>query len=410
MMTNKDNFLMISKDWLVDKEDNKDSNLLHKYGELGFGFYICCKISEQAYDNSSKVCIGEFLDMFGFTNKRTRKAKKQELHDTIKIMQEDGLITFYNDFALSEIIRFDTDVKDTEILYCNVGRLEGGFFVRLSKLEIFTIISAESNQLRLLIHYMAIMCYENLNEGYCYPSIEAIAIRAQTSRSTVLRYNEILCELGVLYIGNTGMKYIEADNSYESFSNTYGRYANKDKVDEFIIETIAKEKGKVTNTTKNKQKRANKSRSLAGKINWLDAKDNLTVEEVEELELLRVEHGELRKQIKKQQDESYKHLIPEDVKEEVEIQEDVEVIDIEPDDEPWGAPNPVDRTNDNDIDNVDEVDYDCDYGWLDELNPDAEPKIKEVKPKKDISEKWGVSEEYMEVFGGDNKNDNRCLY
>lgn len=315
-MVKNDNFVRIEKTWLEKDGHNNGIKFIDIYGELGFGFYIYCRMNEQAYDDSSKIAIAEFLDMFGFTNSKTRRNKRKELMIIINLMQENGLIKFYHDFTLEDVVPFDVDVKDNIIRYCKVIKfkdvdgIKDAYFIKVTKQEIGKILSAKSSKLELLIHYLTIIGFEDTVKKVAFPQIETIINASNISNKSCIKYSELLMEMEVMYYANAGMKYNPEDKSYQAFSNTYGRWCNKSYVDSYIKYILSNEKDKICNTTEVKQKRSHRSRGLAVRINNLEKMKNRTPDEDQELIDKQIEHINIRKIIEKDKDKDYAGIYP----------------------------------------------------------------------------------------------------
>lgn len=357
LMENK--FIKISKVWTEANKYNDNVKLIDVYDNVGFAFYIFCRMNETSFsrakgDYDSKVNIGEFLDMFGFLDYKTRAKKRTELLTAIQMMQEDSIITFYADLSFVDEARFDVKVKDNQSLYCNVEKFEVDKFpdcrfIRITRHEFVNIMKAKSKRLELLMHYVSIMHYENNGDKLCYPSFKGLHKITGYAQNTCTTYNELLVELCVLYYDNAGAIYDTRDKMHKQKSNTYGRWVNKDLVDDKIAEIRLKNESRIYNDSGEKQKNRNERVSLKHKANNTD-------DEVAKAEFL-AKREELKYINNKMEDINYLHMHPKESQnaiikaklaedkpvavESIQTPEQVddEVVEdvVASDDEPWGS-------------------------------------------------------------------------
>ena len=116
-------------------------------------------------------------------------------------------------------------------------------------------------------------------------SMEYIASQADNSSRTCIRYNEILCEMKMIYIYKSNDKIREGDK-LKQIKNCYSRYADKDVCKEYAsnYENWYGVQHKIVLTQKNKEQ-ADNNRRLAAIYNRIcdgygDEYDEATVREV----------------------------------------------------------------------------------------------------------------------------------
>lgn len=308
-------FIKISKAWTESSVYNNNKKLLSDYGEMGFVFYIYCRLRETNFSSTTDkdgnivkgdydgiTNIGSFLDRFGFVVDSTRSRRKKELLRVVKLMEKNNVITFYKDESFENVVLFDDKIKNHQDLYYNVEKFDDTNFIKLTRLEFVNIMKSESNRLELLVHFMSVMHYENNLEQVCYPSLEGLYNITGYAKNTCIRYNDMLRDLQVLYFDNAGMEYDTSDQQFKQKTNTYGRWVNKDIVDDKVAEIRLRNEGKLYNISGEKQELTNRSRSLSNKMRY--------VKDEEELAMLKTEYDAIIERKTKMESINYAHMIP----------------------------------------------------------------------------------------------------
>lgn len=319
-MNDNSSFVMLRNEWFIgqkeeDKEVKKDTKLgrvvrkdsklkMLDYEYKSFVVYSLL-LRNSTIRNTVIFNLKTLFDTLNITDKNT--VGMSEIKNTLEKLN-DNLLTIYIDTKCSNKVKFKKDddkinlffgdkkIDKNTLLYAtlNEDQPKHKFFMVFDN-EIDKILEhckgKTLSKYELITYFSYICCSFNTETKVCYPSIEYISAITLLDESTILRYNKLLEEIGVLLIGNAGMN--KKNNKYENESNIYARPEDKEKFEKELEER----QKKVDKAINRKDKEANqdKQRSLKQKINkykkGIDI-DDITEQEWNELNEIEREYYE----------------------------------------------------------------------------------------------------------------------
>lgn len=190
----------------------------------------------QPYSNNKNdiLLTAEYLSYLIFKREATRK----ELY-IIK--------AGFEELIESKIIKVNYDLGKSQYI-CDITNLYLGknteYFVTIEYEELYKIMNIEtkSDKFKMFRYFTSIVgCFNlstNIDEKYrgkvCGYSIDVI--NELIPKRTAIRYNEILEENKLIYIHRSDDILFDSDsNEIKRIINTYGRYENKDLIEEFAL-------------------------------------------------------------------------------------------------------------------------------------------------------------------------------
>lgn len=279
-------FIKIPSEWMGDEDA-----LLDKYGEFSYAFYIYCLMHQlKFYDGKCIFSMDGFLDLFGMTQYREKKRRaKDHLIKSIIKLEEDNMVKFYSDMGFSSIINFNEYKHDVgEIYYIKLKSNESNKFFKLYFDEIIKITTVKDSvsAISLLAHFSLLMSCINNKTSLAYISIESISELLCVGRNTCIKNNKTLNDLKLIYYESAGLLHLDKDY-VKSYPNTYARYCNRGLVDDYVESQRARFKGRLTNSSKERQERANRRTGLKHRLNNLNKRrDSIGLTHDEELEYI----------------------------------------------------------------------------------------------------------------------------
>lgn len=211
-----------------------------------------------------------------------------EGNDLIKTLQE----VKYGKLITMDKLYFSTKEyigKDNE----EIKNKEFKYFIQVFTDEIQTIMNLNVQAQENVLKYFCILVSTIYNGGYdCYDSnytdvgmntITQLEEKSKFARATVLKYNNLLCENGLLFIQKSNQ--IQTDENgiiVKGFSNCYGRPENKKKIQKVQIN---KENANGNKGIKKIGQKTNLKRSYTQKLNQIKKGNGLkySVDEIDNL-------------------------------------------------------------------------------------------------------------------------------
>jgi hypothetical protein len=210
----------------------------------------------------------------------------------VDILDEDGY-----DFILDLSCLYIGDSKSTKEYYTIIDLSEVHKIMQCSNVQVFFM-------LRYFV-YLMFSCYKIKNDsgytGIGYDSIESMHDFLGYDDNSIMKYNDLLTDLQLIYIYKSKDAYLDNDGNYINISNTYGRFKDKDTVITAGIEHEQKYGVKYAKTIKEKKRLiGNKTRSASQKYNALCCGKEYSESELKDI------YTALKAYNSKQQDESKK--------------------------------------------------------------------------------------------------------
>lgn len=248
--------------------------------------------------NSKGICtfnLQTIYDILHIKDNNTRA--KKEIRDILNLFKQTELFKFYDSIFLINEIDIDKVDKNTIIFALYIEVFDA--FTKIKDGEIYKIIEYSKNNkvdtsllLNTLIYILSFINENKEDENYklSFPTLLNIAENVGITEKSVLKYINILKDINILIFDYAGIKETR-DGKVKNGNMYYARVGNEQE----LINKLNREreaKGYIKLNKLNKDK-INLKRKLKQEINYLNKKDELTLVELNKLNILNVEYKKL---------------------------------------------------------------------------------------------------------------------
>lgn len=204
-----------------------------------------CKNYIKYTNNSSITFLSvEYINLLLYGDLGTKK-QKQEIVNGIKCLASHGLIKQNNTFE-----NFSGLYDVSELVYLT----KGFYYTSISLEELNVIMSQKYIKFSLLRYYLILIgtfdASLSIEEKYRFKistmAIERLGYMSKNSNNTIVKYNSILSDLKLIYVGRKYTLRRKGNSMVGQIVNVYSRYEDKNLCDKYINSTSTTNRDKLS--------------------------------------------------------------------------------------------------------------------------------------------------------------------
>ncbi|MBN3437824.1 hypothetical protein CJF20_04710 [Clostridium botulinum] len=262
---NKDFFVQVSNNMLIENKDSKESYLLSNEALL---IYILI-IQTMTLRNYCTFSIYHLLDCMCINHKQTVTIEK--IKNCLLELNQMNVFTYYEDVYFNKQIKDISKIKRGDKYFVEVNYVfDDNFFIvyddEIKKLLDYCKGKKNIDKFKLAGYFCYLVMRMNKENKICYPSFDKIEYDVGIGIKAIMSYNNILKQLQLIDYINGGYRIVRGKVKQDV--NYYCRYEDRDCLKEYAKRF--KEDNNLKGQTTLEKKKSNKKRSLKQKINYLE--------------------------------------------------------------------------------------------------------------------------------------------